>query len=109
MKFTLGGEMGCTGLEGYIKVPFSKVVEVLGEPQHTDGYKVAFEWNITFEDGTVATIYDYKESNLYDDDLPTPSELIEQEFSDWHIGGTSKKAVELISELFKGYEVEYGY
>lgn|SRR3990167_4037001 len=87
-----------TGLQGYLSLPFSRIVEVFGEPTHEgsgDG-KVAFEWAITFADGTVATIYDYKASSLYDDENPTPEQMRSSDFSDWHIGGKTKRADELV-------------
>lgn len=88
---------GGTSLQGYLRVPFSRVVEVFGEPGKGDDYKVAFEWRIEFEDGTVATIYDWKSTSLYDDkSAPSPEALRASEFSDWHIGGNSKRAVELV-------------
>lgn len=87
-----------TSLQGELQIPFSRVVEVFGEPQESDGYKVAFEWRIAFADGTVATIYDYKASSLYNDEYPTPEQMREQNFSDWHIGGRTTRAVELVRE-----------
>lgn len=87
-----------TSLQGELQIPFSRVVAVFGEPQDSDGYKCAFEWRIAFADGTVATIYDYKSSSLYHDENPTPEQMREREFSDWHIGGRTKRAVELVRE-----------
>lgn len=88
-----------TSLQGYLDVAFSKIVEVFGEPDpECDSYKVAFQWRITFADGTVATIYDYKASSLYDEENPTPEKMREENFSDWHIGGKSSRAVELVRE-----------
>jgi hypothetical protein len=101
MKFvtdhTVGGG---TSLQGYLNVPFSRVVEAFGEPSEGDGYKVAFEWGVRFEDGTVATIYDYKASSLYDEGEPTPEWMRENDYSDWHVGGNSKRAAELVNEIF---------
>jgi hypothetical protein len=89
-----------TSLQGYLVVPFSRIVEVFGEPTHLgsgDG-KVAFEWAITFADGTVASIYDYKSSSLYDPENPTPEQMRATDFDDWHIGGRSKRASQLVRE-----------
>lgn len=96
-SFTTGNaDLNGTSLQGYVDVPFSKVVSVFGEPGDCDGYKVAFQWEIVFADGTVAAIYDYKSSSLYDDGNPTPAAMRAAEFSDWHIGGHNKRAVELV-------------
>jgi hypothetical protein len=88
-----------THLQGELQIPFSRVVAVFGEPREADGHKVAFEWAITFADGTVASIYDYKASSLYlGEDGPTPEQMRADDFSDWHIGGRSRRAVELVRE-----------
>lgn len=97
-RWTRGGNLVGTSRQGTIDVPFSRVVEVFGEPDtDVDGYKVAFEWAITFPDGTIASIYDYSASSLYDDDLPSPEQMRKDDYSDWHIGGVRDgRAVELV-------------
>ena len=80
-----------TSLQGYVVTTFAKLVKAFGAPTYGpdeasgDG-KVSCEWCLTFEDGTVATIYDYKEDS-------TPMD----EYS-WHIGGTSIEAVNRVLE-----------
>jgi hypothetical protein len=56
---------------------------ILGAPNHTsDQYdKVQNEWEMELEDGTVFSVYDWKEYRRYAD-----KELIE-----WHIGGMDQK------------------
>jgi hypothetical protein len=101
MPFMVGhADLVGTHLQGHMNIPFSRVVAVFGEPGEADGYKVAFEWRITFADGTVASIYDYKASSLYGDgdDCPTPEQMRANEFSDWHIGGKSARAAQLVRE-----------
>ena len=87
--------------QGHIRVPFSKVAEVFGPPSRgTQGDQTAFAWAVTFEDGTVATIYDFKASSLYGEpDAPTPDEMIASEFEDWHVGGFSKDALFRVLEV----------
>src|SRR5689334_16608789 len=97
MPFMVGhADLVGTCRQGELQIPFSRVVEVFGEPGQADQYKVAFEWAITFADGTIASIYDYKASSLYDDDQPTPEQMRAANFSDWHIGGKTRRAVELV-------------
>jgi hypothetical protein len=80
-----------TFLQGYVETTFAKLVKAFGAPTYGpdeasgDG-KVSCEWCLTFEDGTVATIYDYKEDS-------TPM----GEYS-WHIGGTSIESVNRVLE-----------
>ena len=52
-----------------------------------DGVKVQAEWDLVFQDGTVATIYDYKE------DIP------KEQVTNWHIGGYNNRAVELVTDV----------
>ena len=75
-KFTMGTWNDGTGtsLQGYVTTTYAFLVEKLGKPLEGDD-KVTAEWILKFEDGTVATIYDYKEYR-------TPKGVY-----DWHIGG----------------------
>jgi hypothetical protein len=78
-----------TCLQGYIRANYNDLVRVFGEPNNGDGgYKVQAEWNLKFSDGTVATIYDWKEDR-------SPKYV-----RDWHIGGFNKKAVDLVHKAF---------
>jgi len=56
---------------------------ILGAPNHTSDPhdKVQNEWKLELEDGTIFTVYDWKEYRRY-----TDKETIE-----WHIGGRSQK------------------
>ena len=64
---------------------YAQLVEVFGEPNcEGDGYKVSTEWVLS--DGKiVVTLYDYKETNLYSEGLPTIEHFRERPY-EWHIG-----------------------
>ncbi len=82
-----------TSLQGYCEVPYQRLVEVFGPHHHDgDGYKVDAEWVIEFEDGTLATIYNYKDGPNYCGEEGTPV----ADITDWHIGGTRPFAAELV-------------
>lgn len=82
--FTMGGDANMTSLEGYIRTSYADLVGCFGEPTcDGDGYKVDAEWVITFADGVVATIYNYKDGPNYCGADGTPVENIRE----WHIGG----------------------
>jgi hypothetical protein len=69
---------------GVISADYSLLVERFGEPGDSfDNYKSDAEWYIEFEDGTVATIYNWKDGKNYcgKDGLPVES------ITDWHVGG----------------------
>ena len=85
MKFTTEANANGTSLQGYIRAYYHQLVEVFGEPE-AGGDKTTVEWCLEFEDGTVATIYDWKE-------YQTPMGLHQ-----WHIGGENNDAVEAVNE-----------
>lgn len=87
-------EWTSTSLQGYVDASYKQIVKVFGKPGDGDGEKVDAEWEIIFEDGTVATIYNYKDGKNYNGEEGTKTEDI----TDWHIGGTDKKAVERVNE-----------
>jgi hypothetical protein len=88
MKFTTEADVNGTSLQGYMEAYYHELVEVFGEPEGGSD-KTTVEWCLAFEDGTVATIYDWKE---YD----TPMGLYQ-----WHIGGKSNLAVARVQRAFK--------
>lgn len=84
MQFTHNDNFtGGTCLQGYIKTSYADLVACFGQEtcDGDGGYKVQCEWDLVFEDGTVATIYDWKE------------DCKKEQVTDWHIGGTSNMAV----------------
>jgi len=87
MRFEKYGDVDMTSLQGYVKTTYDKLVEVFGEPNCYAGGKTTCEWNLKFADGTIASIYDYKESE-------TPK----YEY-DWHVGGFNQYAVKRVKEL----------
>jgi hypothetical protein len=73
-------------LQGHVYVDYSELVSAFGNPCYLgsgDG-KVQAEWTLKIN-GTMVTIYDYKEYGK-----PV------QSIREWHIGGTSKDAVEMV-------------
>jgi len=84
--------IGGTSKQGTVKASIKDLRQHFGEP--STGYpKSTFHWQIRFEDGTVATIYDYYSSNRYAD---------EDENVEWSVGGHSKEAINLLNYL--GFE-----
>jgi hypothetical protein len=86
MKFTNDAVVNGTGFVGSITTTYAELVEKFGEPER-GGDKTTVEWALEFEDGTVATIYDWKYQE-------TPMHRAK-----WNIGGKSVEAV------FRVYEV----
>ena len=86
MKFKTDAAFESSCLQGYITANYRELVAIFGEPETGDGYKVQAEWSLKFEDGTYATIYDWKES------------MDPEYVTDWHIGGQSNMAVARVQE-----------
>jgi hypothetical protein len=86
-----------TCLQGEIDADYNYLVTLFGQPTNGDGYKVDAEWVIQFEDGTIATIYNWKDgpNDCGDDGIPVEC------IRDWHIGGFSKIAVERVEKVLK--------
>ena len=83
IRFIPTTETNGTCLQGYADITYDELCDIFGEPHHKDpgDDKVQYWWGILFEDGTTATIYDYK--NQYKDPWS---------IKHWHIGGYSDKS-----------------
>lgn len=96
MKFTKTKPMNGTCLKGYIVTTYDELVQAFGNPSFgpNDNLddKVTCEWNLKFRDGTIATIYDWKE-------VYTPMSKHR-----WHIGGLNQAAVD---RVYEALEVEH--
>jgi hypothetical protein len=95
MKATRTEETGGTWLQGHIVTTRASLTEVFGEPtRYDEGDKVTVEWGLQFEDGTIATVYDWKR---YEEGTP---ELYEE--ITYNIGGLTVEAVARVKEALEG-------
>jgi len=90
------GDCDCSGthLQGEITASRRLIESVFGVPTFVDGPsedKVSTEWVIRFDDGLVATIYDWKR---YEQGAPGMDEVYA-----WHIGGSLVDVVERVHEV----------
>lgn len=85
-----------SSFQGYLYKTYDDIAEKLGDSEINDGYKTDAEWWIQFEDGTFATIYNYKDGVNYNG----TSGLSIGQITEWHIGGGSKDAVDRVHKLF---------
>lgn len=82
-----------TSLRGYVTATRDEIEAVFGKPtiaKSEPDDKVTTEWYLIFEDGVVATIYDWKRYGL---GAPYNDERIE-----WHIGGHNEASVVRIAK-----------
>lgn len=100
MNFKQAETLEWTSLQGTVEVDYQTLVNTFGQPQgRGDGYKVTCEWELLFEDGTVATIYDWKTSKDYRGNFYG---IDAKENTDWHIGGKTKRAADLVTLALLG-------
>jgi len=98
MKYTIQKNYkGVSGssLQGYITVNYSKLKSLFGTPMKGDEYKTDAEWVVKFNDGTIATIYNYKDGKNYNGSKGTPKTKI----TNWHVGGFDKRAFDMINDV----------
>ena len=95
-KSATGLDSEGTSLQGYITTTRAALIETFGNPvfaiDEADPWeKVTTEWIIKFENGIVATIYDWKR---YEEGAPALNEIY-----DWHIGGNNDLAVSQVRSV----------
>jgi hypothetical protein len=81
-----------THLHGYITATRDEIEAVFGAPTIAKAEpddKVTTEWYLIFDDGTVATIYDWKRYGL---GAPYNDERIE-----WNVGGHNERSLVLVA------------
>lgn len=86
-----------TSFQGEVDAGFNLLCTLFGRPFSGDEYKVDAEWVIEFEDGTVASIYNWKDGFNYLGAQGTPSDQI----GSWHVGGRDKRSVELVKDVLE--------
>ena len=83
-----------TSLRGYLPhTTYADLVSVFGQPTcEGDGYKTDCEWLVEFNDGTVATIYNWKNGRNYcgNDGLDV------EDIRHWNVGGHNGNAHQMV-------------
>jgi hypothetical protein len=79
-------------LQGEIKATYEELRTLFGKPCEGDGYKVDAQWVIRFADGTLSTIYNWKDGLNYCGDAGTPVEDI----TEWHVGGMATASLDQV-------------
>ena len=104
MKFvthnTRNIDINNTSLKGYIEISYDELVKKFGPPTTADGKKVDVSWEIQFNDGTIASIYNWKNGKNY---MGANGKDV-KDITEWNIGGRSDKSVDRVHDLFKKKE-----
>ena len=92
--------VGGTFLRGYIKASYEQLLKSFGEPHDPNGdnYKTDVEWAFEFADGTIATLYNWKNGKNY---LGEAEGLELNDIYEWNVGGNSDKAVAKLLEKLR--------
>ena len=88
-----------TSLQGYIKASYEQLLAAFGppNPRLTDNYKTDVEWAFEFADGTIATLYNWKNGKNY-----LRGEGLElNDIYEWNVGGKTEKAVSRLLEKLR--------
>ena len=88
-----------THLQGYIEADYNDLCAMFGEPTEGDALKVDAEWMLRFDDGMVATIYNWKNGPNYLGSEGKPVHKITQ----WNVGGHTKEAHERVQQLIASF------
>lgn len=98
MKFVKATNKDVCGtcLQAYLQISYADLVRIFGR-QHSkgDGYKTDAEWRFKFADGTIATIYNYKDGRSY---LGRKG-LAVKNIANWHVGGNDLRAVDALEAV----------
>lgn len=86
-----------THLQGYVHVSYQKLRKLFGTPTKGDEYKTDVEWMVEFADGTVTTIYNWKNGPAY----CGPEGIPVEQNTTWNVGGHSKVALWHLMDLIE--------
>lgn len=84
-----------SSLQGLVHAKYSDMCRVFGEPMDGDGHKVDAEWVVLFDDGVMATIYNWKDGKNYCGEYG----MDVKDITEWHVGGHSVMAVAKVAKL----------
>ena len=89
-----------TSLVGEVECKFYDIYDTFGRPEPGDEYKIDAHWSIEFDDGLVATIYNWKNGLNYHGAIGRnlPSDQL-TDITEWHIGGKDKVVVDRIKGM----------
>lgn len=96
-------DINMTHLLGYCEAhtTFADLCSIFGKPDTGDEYKVDAQWSIKFDDGKVASIYNYKTGKNYLGKEGFKTEDLRGE--DWHIGGKDPIVVERVHKIVRDF------
>ena len=94
-----------TSLRGYLVTSYANLVSKLGQPsEFYDNYKSDAEWRVSWYDGDMAAIYNYKDGKNY----CGSAGLETKDITLWHISGlTGSAGLARLEQMFSNVEMAY--
>ena len=89
-----------SSIRGKVTATYKELTNLFGVPIKDDAYKVDAHWSVKFSDGTVATVYNWKDGKSY---LGEKGADV-KDITEWHVGGFGPSAtilVQLTLELMR--------
>ena len=90
-------DINMSSFRGYVETTYEQLEAAFGKPHEGDEYKVDWEWDIEFDCGTVATVYNWKNGPNY----CGSHGLNRHQVKEWHVGGFGWEAVECVLSTLK--------
>ena len=87
-KESLEGASNGASLVGKVKATYAELRSLFGKPMTWDDGKVDAQWVVEFSDGTIASVYNWKDGVAYLGETGLPIKNI----TEWHVGGFSSAA-----------------
>jgi len=87
-KESLEDAVNGASLVGEVKATYAELCSLFGKPRTWDDGKVDAQWIVEFSDGTIASVYNWKDGVAYLGESGLPVKKI----TDWHVGGLSPAA-----------------
>lgn len=102
MDFIIDNQANNSGTcyQGRLVGNYQKIIERFGKPVESDGYKVSGEWIFKSENGDIVTLYDWKSTKLYDEELPLVEEFKHFPQCVFNIGAHNRSAANAFSNWF---------
>ena len=88
-----------SNFKGQITCPFSLLITLFGQPEAGDDSKMDAHWSIEFEDGVIATIYNWKNGRNW---CGGPEV---EHITKWNIGGFNIAAVDHVKNILISQEI----
>ena len=107
-KLDLNANIDLTTLSGELKSTFPQMIQKFGEG-YKGGYKTSMEWSFIDDNDNTFTVYDWKSTNLYADEHPSPEVLWDSnELYNFHVGsrGCADDFIDWISIALGGNKEE---